>query len=480
MFDESTTAASSLINRICSSARAENRAAADVLVSIDNLYRLRLREVGANDDWAVDTVEEVTAEIAAALRISQGLATYRVGDAIAMRTRLPQVGRVFLAGDIDYLIFQALVSRTDLITDKDILAAVDAELSLAVARWPSLSRGQLISRVDRIVARHDRDAVRRRKKKRDDRWIEIWDSGDGVSEVRGFLRVMDGRALDERLDALAGTVCPNDLRSRAQRRADAVGAWTAGADKLRCECDRADCAAADRRASAAVIYVVANQATVDGTSDTPGCTVDPDDLVSPELIRELAKSAKLVPIIHPGDAPPECGYTASRQLRDFVCFRDLTCRFPGCDRAAIHCDLDHTVPFGDGGRTHASNLKCLCRLHHLLKTHWGWRDRQLRDGTVIWTSPSGNTYVTTPGSALLFPSMCAPTAALPTPAAPPRQCPERATMMPKRRRTRSQNRALRVADERRLNRQDREVELGRQRWEEALAMAVIKDEPAPF
>ena len=53
-------------------------------------------------------------------------------------------------------------------------------------------------------------------------------------------------------------------------------------------------------------------------------------------------------------------------------------------------------------------------------------------------------------------------------------------MMPKRRRTRSQNRALRVADERRLNRQDREVELGRQRWEEALAMAVIKDEPAPF
>ena len=61
--------------------------------------------------------------------------------------------------------------------------------------------------MDRIVARHDRDIKRRRKKRRDDRWVEIWNSGDGVSEIRGFLRVMAGRALDARLDALAATVC---------------------------------------------------------------------------------------------------------------------------------------------------------------------------------------------------------------------------------------------------------------------------------
>jgi hypothetical protein len=37
------------------------------------------------------------------------------------------------------------------------------------------------------------------------------------------------------------------------------------------------------------------------------------------------------------------------------------------------------------------NLKCLCRLHHLLKTLWatnGWRDEQLPDGIVIWASPT--------------------------------------------------------------------------------------------
>jgi hypothetical protein len=48
----------------------------------------------------------------------------------------------------------------------------------------------------------------------------------------------------------------------------------------------------------------------------------------------------------------------------------------------------------------------------LVKTFWGWRDQQLPDGTVILTSPSGQTNVTTPDSALLFPSLCLPTADL--------------------------------------------------------------------
>jgi hypothetical protein len=53
------------------------------------------------------------------------------------------------------------------------------------------------------------------------------------------------------------------------------------------------------------------------------------------------------------------------------------------------------------------------RCHHLLKTFWngatGWRDRQLPDGTVEWTSPSGRTYTTKPGGALFFPALATPT-----------------------------------------------------------------------
>ena len=89
----------------------------------------------------------------------------------------------------------------------------------------------------------------------------------------------------------------------------------------------------------------------------------------------------------------------------------------------------------------------------MVKTFWGWDEQQLPDGTLILTSPAGHTYVTTPGSALLFPSLCRSTGAVPAPeAGPPLDyCGERTAMMPKRRRTRAQDRAARVAAERRQN-----------------------------
>ena len=130
--------------------------------------------------------------------------------------------------------------------------------------------------------------------------------------------------------------------------------------------------------------------------------------------------------------------------------RDLTCRFPNCDRAAEFCYVDHTVPY-PAGPTHPSNLKALCRKHHLLKTFWDWGDQQLPDGTVIWTSPTGRTYTTRPGSRLLLPALCVPTGELPAAptAGPPSK--DRCLMMPKRQRTREQDRIQRINAERALN-----------------------------
>lgn len=50
-----------------------------------------------------------------------------------------------------------------------------------------------------------------------------------------------------------------------------------------------------------------------------------DGLITAELVAELAKTATLVPLVHPGDAPPEPGYAPSKALADFVRCRDLTC-----------------------------------------------------------------------------------------------------------------------------------------------------------
>jgi hypothetical protein len=128
----------------------------------------------------------------------------------------------------------------------------------------------------------------------------------------------------------------------------------------------------------------------------------------------------------------------------------MTCRFPGCQKPAHLCDIDHTIAY-PAGPTQASNLKCLCRKHHLLKTFWGWRDQQSPDGTVQWTSPHGQSYTTHPGSRLLFPQLCKPTAAVTAHAGQAPEPTNRGLVMPRRKHTREQHRTQAINDERRRN-----------------------------
>jgi hypothetical protein len=88
-------------------------------------------------------------------------------------------------------------------------------------------------------------------------------------------------------------------------------------------------------------------------------------------------------------------YRAPAWLHDYVESRDLTCRWPGCRTNARRCDKDHSIPFPQGC-TCKENLVCLCRYHHFLKTHGDWTVLLQPDGTYHVTSPTGDTYTTTP------------------------------------------------------------------------------------
>ncbi|BBY10915.1 hypothetical protein MMARJ_16550 [Mycobacterium marseillense] len=352
-----TAESAALLVHVGMVARVENRAAAAQLVAVGELFAYRLSRCAETEDWAIDTEAAVAAEVAAELRVGQGLAASRVRYARALRERLPKVGAVFAAGDIDYRMFQTIVFRTDLIVDPDVLASVDAVLASNVGRWPSLSQGRLAAQVDKVVAHADADAVRRRQEHAAGRQVWFADMGDGLAHVEGTLASPDAHALDKRLEALAATVCARDPRTREQRRADALGALAADAERLGCRCGRAECGAGGRAASPVVIHVIAEQASLDGTAATQGAEIGAEGLIPPELLAELAASAKLVPLIHPGDAPPEPGYVPSTGLAAFVRCRDLTCRWPGCDRPATACDLDHTIPYAEGGPTHAAKLR---------------------------------------------------------------------------------------------------------------------------
>ncbi|MEH3143516.1 MAG: DUF222 domain-containing protein [Mycobacterium kyogaense] len=182
-------------------------------------------------------------------------------------------------------------------------------------------------------------------------------------------------------------------------------------------------------------------------------------IVPAPLLAELIAHGATVRFVGDTDCLATNGYRPSAALDRFVRSRDLTCRFPGCDRPATHADIDHTVPYPLGA-THPANTKCYCRQHHLLKTFWeGWVERQTPDGRLHLISPTGHTYTTTPLSALLFPSWNTRTEPPPNhTTTAQRLTPGRHLMMPTRSRSRTQNRAAYIRRERELNHREQVLE----------------------
>ena len=98
-----------------------------------------------------------------------------------------------------------------------------------------------------------------------------------------------------------------------------------------------------------------------------------------------------------GPPPATDRYEPAVGQQRFVETRDRRCRTPNCGKRAGWADLDHVAPHAQGGRTTCTNLCCLCRSHHRLKTFArGWTFRMEPDGTLHVTSPSGITRTTRP------------------------------------------------------------------------------------
>ena len=440
-----------LVDAIGAAARLESAVMARRLVAVAELFERRLaeRDVAEREDWLIDGHAEVTAEVAAALGISRGRAAGVIRVATALRDRLPEVAAVFGQGRVDYRVVSAIVSRTDLIIDPAEVRRVDVVLGRQVGRWNRLSKAKINDLIDRIVVTVDRLAKKPLRGPDDKRDVGIGPDHHGMAELWGTVRAEDGLAFDARLDYLAGTVCAADPRTSKQRRADATGAMAVGADRLACRCGRTDCpAGADSPAQPqVVITVLTDEAGASGY--IPGFGV-----LDEAGLGALAGNTRTRFLAHPGQAAPEPRYRPSAALAEFVRARDLTCRFPGCDVPASRCDIDHTVPWPHGP-THPSNLKLTCRVHHLLKTFWSgprwWTDRQLPDGTVIWTAPTGHEYATKPAGALFFPMLAKSTGELSPPAAAPAETRGRTLMMPTRALTRVRERQARIDYERGIN-----------------------------
>jgi len=127
-----------------------------------------------------------------------------------------------------------------------------------------------------------------------------------------------------------------------------------------------------------------------GPAPPPGTALPADTSWLQNLTLRLLQTGTCT---HPCQTP---AYRPGTALRHLIEIRHATCTHPGCRRAATRCDMDHTVPFDQGGRTCECNIGPRCRHHHKAKQAPGWTLTQTQPGIMTLTTRSGRTYTTYP------------------------------------------------------------------------------------
>ncbi|ORB10915.1 hypothetical protein BST34_29020, partial [Mycolicibacterium monacense DSM 44395] len=248
--------------------RAENAAAARKLAAMAELFRRRTGCDTATDrhNWFVDPDANAVSELAAAHNITERLAMFQTHRAVALADRLPQVAALFTAGLITDLLVRAIVTRTALITDPTLMAAVDTDLAAQITSWGPQSEKKTLAAIDAIVETHDPGALRRVKDAENDRGLQF----GFISDAAGFMTVWarmyapDGAAFEQRVTDMAHTVCDEDPRTADERRNDALAAVATGTH-LRCECPNPDCPGHrdTQPTKDVVVHIVTTEETLD-------------------------------------------------------------------------------------------------------------------------------------------------------------------------------------------------------------------------
>ena len=197
-------------------------------------------------------------------------------------------------GDLDMYRVRLIEDATANVSDERIGEVEHQLLEQVLAPLRSgktgLTRSRLTNAANRIIARLDPAGVRaKREKARVDRFVGVGAAEDGVCRILGSIPAGQGRAFDARLRELANTVCPNDLRTYEQRRADGLSALIDGAGFVHCECGRVDCGQGSRIATTArkpLVHLIMLDATLAG-GDEPAY-LDGYGIVDAAHAREIA------------------------------------------------------------------------------------------------------------------------------------------------------------------------------------------------
>lgn len=376
------------------------------------------RQASESNDPIYGIDEAEREDVSTALRLSPTGAQHKIDIARALTNYLPNTCSALAVGEISTAHATAIAREAASALNKGLPDSVIFELeerAIAYSEFHTPTQvGNLVrSVIAKATPREFEEIV---EEARENRTVTCYKDIDGMSTVVAILPAEGAQIVMNALEAfiLAGDghhvnksknegngdsgrdsdddeIYPRDGRSKENKRADAL------------------VEIASRYLASQILELTpqGRPLTVNVTIDLPtllGLAENPGELagygaIPASVAREIAADAKWKRFI----TEPLTGnlldfgresYLPPQALRDFLIARDRRCRFPGCRRSAHLSDLDHAQSWESGGETSLQNLGALCRRHHRLKTHGGWKIESFSDGSCTWTSPAGKSFFT--------------------------------------------------------------------------------------
>ena len=397
----------------------------DYLTALDRqdgwLYALRQRAIAAvaglspsEGGGPLSGVDEAEREdISTALRLAPATAQSRIDIARTLVNNLPNTCAALATGEISsahatVIARESAAAIRDGAAESVIFEIEQRAISYAEFHTP----GQLANHIRNTVAKFAPEEFEEATQRATSlRRVSCYNEADGMSTVVAILPAADAQVVmnsieafilrQEQLDRISdsdpltssqvkGSLGENN-RTVDQKRADALS--TICANFLS---EISETVAPQRRPL--TVSVTIDLPTLLGLAENPGQLAGYGPIPA-SVARQLASDAQWKRFI----TDPQTGnlldygresYEPPQHLKDFLIARDRTCRFPGCRRSALLSDLDHAESWESGGETSPNNVGALCRRHHRLKTHDGWKIESFADGSCTWTSPLGKTFFT--------------------------------------------------------------------------------------
>ncbi|MFF7293002.1 DUF222 domain-containing protein [Microbacterium sp. NPDC008134] len=456
---DATDSQTAMIADLVGSVRAVEETIARLMAVRDGMLAVAARVAvdvarqGAHPDHGDMALRAVAAEIGAAVRVSDRTIERRMDAASWTVERFAEVWAAQGAGRISAAHARVIVDAGAHLDDLADRAGYAARvLEIAVAESPNRLRRAARRIAEQFQAR---TITERHRDARELRRVWVKDLDDGMAELGMLGPAVLVHGIHDRLTQMARTLTLEHTKTaKATKAAEAENAASTEKDTAPDAVSASDTRTTDHlradfladialtgtptghdtetgllseiRARVEITVPVLTLIDNENRSGSPPPELDGRSPIDTPTARILAGDTTAWERIltHPitGALLAVDRYRPTDSLTRHLRARDQRCRFPGCGIAARRCDIDHTHAASDGGETCAHNLAHLCRRHHTLKHHSPWHVEHHRapagtteatattgttghtghtaltgrTGDLIWTSPTGNTYIDHP------------------------------------------------------------------------------------